>query len=108
MDLPPPQIVCIAQVIQAEAGGESDRGKRAVGHVVLNRAKKSGLTPCQVVRQPGQFKMKHTGWKGKAFQIASWLGADPTGGAKYFHSVRVNPRWRYKITTVIGNHVFYK
>ena len=113
IDLPPTQVVCIAQAIYAEARGESDRGKRAVGHVIVNRAKKTGLTPCQVIRQPGQFqfklKTKYSGsaWE-KAYQIASYLGDDPTGGAKYFHSTRVHPRWRYRITTTIGNHVFYK
>lgn len=112
IDLPPqnPQVVCIAQAVYGEARGESDLGKKAVAHVILNRAKKRGLTPCQVIRQPGQFsfKIKHhysgRDWK-KAYQIALNPGGDPTGGALYFNTVPFKGR---KLTTVIGNHLFYK
>lgn len=113
VDLPPPQIVCISQAIYHEARGESDLGKRAVGHVILNRSKKFKKTPCEVLRQPGQFQIKlrkhYSGpdWR-KAWQMANYLGKDPTGGALYFKTKRSETSWGFKLTTVIGNHLFYK
>lgn len=111
MDLPPPQIVCIAQAIYGEARGEKELGQRGVGHVILNRAKKRQLTPCQVIRQPGQFSFKiKARYRGKswdrAWQIANHLGKDPTGGAIYFNTVAF--AGKYKLTTIIGNHKFFK
>jgi spore germination cell wall hydrolase CwlJ-like protein len=113
IDLPPVQVVCIAQAIYAEARGESDLGKRAVAHVILNRSKKRKLTPCQVIREPGQFNFNHKAkYKGrdwdKAWQIANYSGLDPSGGASYFKVTNVRVSWGKKLTTVIGNHSFYK
>jgi len=50
------EIGCLALTIYHEARGESERGKLAVGHVVMNRTR-SVLFPanvCDVVRQGGQ------------------------------------------------------
>src|SRR5438093_4776081 len=50
------EIDCLALTIYHEARGESERGKLAVGHVVMNRTR-SALFPasvCDVVRQGGQ------------------------------------------------------
>lgn len=113
LDLPPPQIVCVAQAVWHEARGESDLGKRAIAHVVLNRSKKFHKTPCEVLRQPGQFqiklKRKYSGnaWR-DAYKIAYYPGKDPTGGAIYFKHRKCNTVWKYKLTTSIGNHNFYK
>jgi spore germination cell wall hydrolase CwlJ-like protein len=113
LDLPPPQIVCLAQAIYHEARGESDLGKRGVAHVILNRSKKFHKTPCEVLRQPGQFqiklKSKYSGkaWK-DAYQIAYYAGRDPTGGAVFFRHKKLTGSWGHKITTSIGNHNFYK
>lgn len=114
IDLPPVQVVCIAQAVYGEARGESDLGKRAVAHVILNRAKKRGITPCQVIREPGQFqfkyKTKYSGktWK-KCYTLALYPGGDPTGGATYFRVRKLGGTWgRLRITTSIGNHNFYK
>jgi N-acetylmuramoyl-L-alanine amidase len=111
--LPPAEIVCIAQIIHAEARGESDLGQRAVGHVVMNRSRKQGIKPCIIIRQPGQFQVKlkkHYSGKSwlKAYQIATYLGKDPTGGAQYFRHIRCHGKWGHKITTSIGAHNFYK
>ena len=112
-DLPPPQVQCVAQAIYHEARGEPDAGKRAVGHVIMNRSKVRKITPCQVIKQPNQFHFKvrvsYSGadWN-KALQFAKNLGSDPTGGAHYFHSKRVNPNWGKRLVTVIGNHLFYR
>lgn len=113
LDLPPPQVECVAAAIYHEARGEGDIGQRAIAHVILNRAKKRGMTPCQIIRQPGQFHFKMRGsysggdWY-KAYRIASNPGADPTYGAHFFHNKSVNPRWKLKRTVTIKNHIFYK
>ena len=113
LDLPPPQIVCVAQAIYHEARGEGDLGKRAVAHIILNRSKKFHKTPCEVLRQPGQFQIKlkksYTGkaWR-DAYQIANYPGKDPTGGALYFKHRKCKTVWKYKLTTSIEHHNFYK
>ena len=114
LDLPPPQVVCVAQAVYHEARGESDLGKRAVAHVILNRSKKFHKTPCEVLRQPGQFqiklKRKYSGkaWR-DAYQIAYYPGKDPTGHAIYFKNLKSTISWKgTKLTTVIGHHMFYK
>ena len=113
VDLPPAQVVCVSQAIWHEARGESEMGQRGVAHVILNRSKKLKLTPCQVLRQPGQFKIKlKSSYRGKdwdkAWQIASYPGKDPTGGAIYFAHRRVTVTWKCRLTTSIGSHNFYK
>ena len=106
-------MVCIAQAVYHEARGESDLGKRAVAHVVLNRSKKFHKTPCEVLRQPGQFQIKlRKSYSGKAwrdaYRVAYYPGKDPTGGALYFCNKKVRVTWNRKLTTVIENHRFYK
>ena len=102
----------MAQAIYAEAGGESFDGKRAVGHVIINRAKKGrfGDRPCIVIRQKGQFVYK-TG-KGKnweeSLRAAKNLGADLTKGALFFKTLTSRVKWRYSFTVRIGGHQFYK
>lgn len=114
LDLPPTQIVCIAQAVYHEARGESDLGKRAVAHVIINRSKKRGMTPCAIIRQPNQFqfklKAKYSGkdWN-RAYQVATYPGGDPTAGALYFRSGKIHGSWgRLRLTTAIGGHNFYK
>jgi N-acetylmuramoyl-L-alanine amidase len=113
IDLPPAQVHCLAAAIYHEARGESEIGKRAVAHVVMNRSKARKLTPCQVVKQPNQFHFKvrvtYSGadWN-NAVRIAKNPGSDPTGGAHYFHNKSVQPNWGKRLTVVIGNHKFYR
>jgi len=113
LDLPPQQVVCIAQAVYHEARGESEMGQRAVAHVILNRAKKRKLSPCQVLHQPGQFhirlKKSYSGkdWQ-KAWQVANYPGKDPTGGATYFKHVKCRANWNLRLTTSVGSHNFYK
>ena len=113
IDLPPAQIHCIAVAVYEEARGESDLGKKAVAHVILNRAKKLKLSPCEVIRQPGQFSFKikksYTGttWN-SVYKLVQNLGADPTRGAYFFHNRSVRPGWKLKQTAIIGGHLFFK
>ena len=110
LDLPPPQVECLAQAIYSEARGESAEGKRAVGHVIMNRVKSSKFpdTPCAVIKQKSQFTFKVGNgpqWKA-ALEAAKNLGIDITNGSLYFRP-KWNPMKRIRKIT-IGNHIFYK
>lgn len=113
LDLPPQEVVCVAQIVWHEARGESELGKRAVAHVLLNRAKKNKSLPCKEAHKASQFNIKfkkrYTGraWQ-DAYRIALYPGKDVTGGALYFRSTKCKNSWSYKITTSIGHHNFYK
>lgn len=103
---------CIANTVFVEARGEGETGMKAVTHVILNRAKARKLTPCQVVKQKGQFAKGQYRPNNKMWQMAKRIalnpGIDITGGARYFHSIRVNPNWNLKVVYRFKNHVFYK
>jgi spore germination cell wall hydrolase CwlJ-like protein len=111
---------CITQAIYYEARGESYAGKIAIGHVILNRISKGyGNDPCDVISRKKQFS-----WFGKNIPIREknlWMACekisrdvisrktiDPTSGSIFFHEKSIRPRWRYKKTTSIGSHIFYK
>ena len=113
-------ITCMADAVYHEAGGESRKGKIAVGHVILNRINRGyGDNPCEIVSAKNQFS-----WFGKRRAIKEkdkWIECynlskkllsnqtqDPTNGAIFFHEKTVRPRWKYKRIAVIGNHIFYK
>ena len=119
---------CLALAIYFEARGESDLGKLAVGSVVLNRAESSDFpnTVCGVVKQGGetppcQFSWWCDGRSDRPENKKSWQASyrlankilrhgarDPTGGALYFHSTAINPRWRLQRVGRIGSHIFYQ
>lgn len=120
------QIDCLARNIYREAGGESIKGKYAVAHVVMNRAKSSKFknTPCDVIYQRSskgcQFSWVCDNNK-KSFnqkllnecrEIATIVyydrSKDVTDGALFFHAKSVKPKWSSKKTKIIiGNHIFY-
>ena len=111
---------CIALAIQREAGGESMKGMRAVGHVIVNRAN-SGLYPndvCKVVFEKHGNKCQFS-WvcskhyslniSEKALLAAQLALSEPdiTYNAISFHVTRVHPKWHLNRTITIGSHVFY-
>ena len=122
---------CLALNIYFEARGEPDRGKIAVGHVVMNRVEADRFpdTICAVVKQGGedtrhmcQFSWWCDGrsdtprdadaWrhsKALAHQVFWGLAEDPTLGALWYHAKYVSPPWRTRFirVTEIGEHVFY-
>lgn len=128
------EILCMAKNIYYEARGESLVGKLAVGHVVLNRLKKSNwpTTICGVVYEKShnasvcqfswvcdptipKINTDSPAWK-HSIDLAIQLVASPfplkdiTEGATYFHARNVTPGWarqKVKITT-IDNHIFYR
>jgi len=125
------EIGCLALTIYHEARGESERGKLAVGHVVMNRAH-SLLFPtsvCDVVRQGGQqhHRCQFSWWcdgnsdrpkDRSALQESLWLAEriyygctrDPTAGALWYHSTTVTPSWSKSFGPGkrIDRHVFYR
>jgi spore germination cell wall hydrolase CwlJ-like protein len=125
-------VECLALNIYHEARGESEQGKLAVGHVVLNRSA-DGKFPrdlCDVVRQGAkkttkycQFSWACDGLSDLPREPLAWQAAqrlaqaiyagetvDPTGGALWYHANYVQPSWQHAFERgpVIGRHVFYR
>lgn len=125
------ELECLALTIYFEARGESDEGKIAVGHVVMNRSSHP-LFPdkvCEVVQQGGEklrFHCQFSWWcdgrsdrpkewraweKSKALaRLIYWdYSPDATAGALWYHADYVRPRWRNDLSRgpKIGQHVFY-
>ena len=122
------QIDCMAKNLYYEAASESFEGKLAVAQVTMNRVNSSKFpsTVCEVVYQK----------TGKTYQF-SWVGENvgPIRSkyaweeclivakkaltehklhdtiyktqSMYYHNTSVNPRWKLKYVTKIGNHLFY-
>ena len=125
------ELECLALTIYFEARGESDEGKLAVGHVVMNRAQHPLFPPkiCQVVRQGGdklRYRCQFTWWcDGRSDQprdreawdrsralarLVFWdYSLDPTAGALWYHADYVQPNWQHDLNRgpKIGRHVFY-
>jgi spore germination cell wall hydrolase CwlJ-like protein len=125
------EITCLALTIYYEARGESEQGKLAVGHVVMNRTR-DGRFPdgvCDVVREGGeqrhqcQFSWWCDGLSDRprdkpalrqslrlAEAIYDGCLPDPTRGALWFHSTAVKPAWSRTSGPgkKIGRHVFYR
>ena len=124
------EISCLALTIYYEARGGSERGKLAVGYVVMNRTR-STLFPdrvCDVVQQGGQQRSRcqFSWWcDGRSDQPSDeatlreilklaeeiYFGckSDPTGGALWFHSIAGKPPWSKSLGPGkrIDRNVFY-
>jgi N-acetylmuramoyl-L-alanine amidase len=117
------QLRCLVTAMNHEAGGESAKGQKAVGYVIINRSK-SGRFPgtvCGVVYQKSQFANishakaiptnKYNQLKTLAQEILSSYSRfnDPTHGSLYFHATSILPNWHNLVRTVIiGRAAFYK
>lgn len=120
---------------EARNGGEA--AMRAVGHVIDNRrrANTHGKYATETVSAAWQFsawnrndpnypammnidKLRpgsedHSMWlesKRIAAEILSGASADPTGGALFYHTAAVSPRWSSGLAPVrvIGGHLFFR
>ncbi|WP_226780494.1 cell wall hydrolase [Oceaniglobus trochenteri] len=122
---------CLAEALYFEARGESVKGIFAVAEVILNRVD-SGRFPdtvCKVVNQGTgrkyqcQFTYTCNGNSRKIREPGAWtkvgkvaqvmLEGAPrglTGGATYYHTNAVRPRWSrvFARTAQIGVHLFYR
>lgn len=115
---------CMAEAIYFEARGESARGQAAVAEVILNRVDSRAFpsSVCGVINQPYQFSYTIGGKKrinnktayqrALAIAEAALSGAprELTGGATYFHTPAVRPKWsrNFQRTVQIGSHIFYR
>jgi spore germination cell wall hydrolase CwlJ-like protein len=123
---------CLALNIYFEARNETLEGKRAVGHVVMNRVRDAAFpaSVCQVVRAGGenvhgrcQFSwwcdgrsdtpVDNLAWRESreiAWDILRGVSRDPTRGALWYHADYVSPKWRADLPSghQIGHHIFYK
>ena len=114
----------LARLIEAEAGAEPQKGKVAVGAVVMNRVHSSEYpkTIRGVIfdkKYGCQFEPVCTGYlwdvtpssASHEAARAAIGGEDPTYGAtRFFNAKKANPSWARTLTTtvVIGNHRFMK
>ncbi len=122
---------CLAEALYFEARGENLAGQLAVAEVILNRADSNTFPDsiCGVVGQGAHRKNAcqfSYNCDGKAETISEPLAYERagklarmmvdgrarvlTGGAVYYHSDAVNPRWAKKMqkTAIIGDHIFYR
>lgn len=127
---PDDELACLALTLYWEGRGESRLAQKAVGHVVLNRARAAGYPDdiCAVVTQGGarscQFSWYCDGRPDAPTNRVAWWRAvlvahevlahpddDPTGGALYFHRKDLRPAWARAKTgppKVLGGHVFFR
>jgi spore germination cell wall hydrolase CwlJ-like protein len=122
------QTECLARNIYFEAASESYEGKLAVAQVTINRSKHPNYpkTICEVVYQKngGTCQFSWTCFKNNTVRNKyEWEAAEQIAqkaltttvlhdklaytNALYYHATYVNPGWRGKVITKIGNHIFY-
>jgi spore germination cell wall hydrolase CwlJ-like protein len=123
-------LTCLARSIYWEAKGEGRAGMEAVASVVMNRLGRESFpnTVCGVVKEGKETGACQFSWwcdgrpddveEENLYTIAKEIARqalnrqlpDPTGGALYFHSVKVTAVWDndYVETAEIGGHRFYK
>jgi spore germination cell wall hydrolase CwlJ-like protein len=123
---------CLATAIYFEARGESAKGQRAVGEVILARTRQHGRprTVCGVVyegsrRSTGcQFSFTCDGIADVVRNNAAWVRAKRVAGivlntrgrkrvsrgATHYHATSVRPYWASSLRKVarIGSHIFYR
>ena len=124
------ELLCLATNIYFEARGEDLEGQIAVAEVTLNRVVSDEFpnSICDVVHQGGENRYKcqfswycdgksdiprnKEAWN-KALDVALAYTkikyTDITGGALFYHSVKVAPSWaeRMELTATVGGHKFY-
>ena len=118
-------IACLAEAVYFEARGTSDKGQKAVAHVVLNRASspKFPNSVCGVISDKCQFSYKcdgrpdvlaHSGDRQRAIdlarQVLSGAASDITEGALFFHAASMEPGWFNTRPRVgaFGGNIFYR
>jgi N-acetylmuramoyl-L-alanine amidase len=122
------QLICMAKNIYYEAASESFEGKLAVAQVTMNRVNSSKFpsTICEVVYQKtgktyqfswvgenvGPIRSKYA-WKECLIVAKKALTQRKLHDTIYetktinYHNTSVNPAWKMRYVTKIGNHLFY-
>jgi Cell Wall Hydrolase len=129
------EVRLLAATVWGEARSEGEGGMRAVAHVMVNRiGPRFGEDLATVILSPKQFSVWNRGDPNRRTVInlardpstiatdPQWLVADqiarevlggqsvdPTGGALFYHTRAVRPRWARigEGRQVIGQHIFY-
>jgi len=122
---------CLSEALYFEARGETVKGQFAVAEVIANRVKSSRFPNsfCAVINQGTgrkfqcQFTYTCDGRKDvireqNAYErvakvaraVLDGTAVGLTGGATYYHTSAVRPRWArtFKQTARIGVHIFYR
>jgi spore germination cell wall hydrolase CwlJ-like protein len=123
---------CLATAIYFEARGESLKGQKAVGEVIMKRTRQAGRpkTVCGVVyegseRRTGcQFSFTCDGIADRVRDGSAWTRAKKAAaavlrsggrgkfsrGATHYHANYVTPYWASSMRKVarIGTHIFYR
>lgn len=116
---------CLGKNIYHESRGESKRGKNAVAQVTINRLYHEEFpdTICDVVYQKRNIcefswvcednqEIDDIDSFYESLEIANKFinhGKElpELKDALFFHATYVNPKWKYKRISKIGNHIFY-
>jgi hypothetical protein len=130
------EVRLLAATAWGEARSEGEQGMRAVAHVMVNRiGPRFGEDLATVILSPKQFSVWNSGDPNRrlvinlvrdpvryaggdeewgvaqrvAREVLSGQSVDPTGGALFYHTQAVRPRWapHGRGRQVIGAHVFY-
>jgi Cell Wall Hydrolase len=129
------EVRLLAATVWGEARSEGEDGMRAVAHVMQNRiGSRFGEDLGTVILSPKQFSVWNRGDPNRrivqrlardpssiatdpewvtaervAREVLSGQSVDPTGGALFYHTRAVRPRWARigQGRQVIGQHVFY-
>jgi len=135
MELDETEVRLLAATVWGEARSEGEDGMRAVAHVMLNRiGERFGEDLGTVILSPKQFSVWNRGDPNRrivqelardpssiatdpewavaeriAREVLSGQSIDPTGGALFYHTRAVRPRWARvgQGRQVIGQHIFY-
>ena len=105
-------IILLARLISAEAGGEEFEGQLAVGNVVTNRLESGiwGDTLSSVIYAEGQFAQPHKAYTESCYEAAkeALLGDDRAVPEYILYFQRGKVEWFYgPWYTAIGAHNFY-
>ena len=125
----------MALTMWGEARGEGEEAMRAVGHVIDNRRRMGADFVTDTVSEAFQFSCWNAGDPNRAAieralelregsrehdmwiaarriagEILAGRSSDPTGGALFYHTDAVAPRWSRGIAPVrrIGSHLFFR
>lgn len=131
------EVRLLAATVWGEARSEGEDGMRAVAHVMVNRiGQRFGEDLATVILSPKQFSVWNRGDPNRrlvqafvanparytaaddphwvtaqrvAREVLSGQSVDPTGGALFYHTRAIRPRWAGQGVgrQVIGAHVFY-
>jgi len=121
------QITWLAINMYHEARGESLEGKIAIGHVVLNRARKNGISMKEVILKPYQFSWANHEARPPIGDYQAFIecqkaaiqclekqleGKTLSGADLYYNPAVASPEWaksdKVKEICVIGNHRFMR